>query len=35
MSIGGVVGDLMAVADVESLWAEAEQWGPVVTGKRR
>jgi hypothetical protein len=35
MSIGEVVGDLMAVADVGGLWAEAERWGPVVTGKRR
>jgi hypothetical protein len=33
MSIGEVVGDLMA--EVGSLWAEAERWGPVVTGKRR
>ncbi len=35
MSVGVVVGELMAVADVGSLWAEAERWGPVVTGKRR
>ncbi len=35
MSIGVVVVDLMEVADVGSLWAEAERWGPVVTGKRR
>ena len=35
MSVGEVVGDLMAVADIGSLWAEAERWGPAVTGKRR
>jgi hypothetical protein len=35
MSVGVVVGDLMAVADIGSLWVEAERWGPAVTGKRR